>query len=120
MLCRREIETQSEQCHENKFSSEKEFNSSSAPVTLCHSDFNGMNTDSQIKFKKRKRSRAGHQGLNACNPSYSGSRDQEDCNSKPARANSSYPEKTDHKYRAGGVAQGEGLEGEREWEEGEE
>jgi hypothetical protein len=35
----------------------------------------------------------------ACNPSYSGGRDQEDCGSKPAQANSS-----------GGVAQGKGPE----------
>jgi hypothetical protein len=35
-----------------------------------------------------------------CNPSYSGDRDQEDCGSKPAQANSSkrfYLEKTYHK-----------------------
>jgi hypothetical protein len=45
----------------------------------------------------------------ACNPSYSGGRDQEDCGSKPARANRSvrpYLEKTYHKKRASGVAQG--------------
>jgi hypothetical protein len=46
----------------------------------------------------------------ACNPSYSGGRDLEDHGSKPAWANSSvrpYLEKTHHKKRAGGVAQGE-------------
>jgi hypothetical protein len=49
----------------------------------------------------------------ACNPSYSGGRDQEDHGSKPALANSSarpYLEKTLHKNRVGGVAQGEGPE----------
>jgi hypothetical protein len=48
----------------------------------------------------------------ACNPSYSGDRDQEDCGLKPAWANSSarpYLEKTHFKNRAGGVAQGDGL-----------
>jgi hypothetical protein len=44
----------------------------------------------------------------AFNLSYSGGRDQEDCNSKPAQANSS--RKTLHKNRAGGVAEGEGPE----------
>jgi hypothetical protein len=49
----------------------------------------------------------------ACNPSSSGGRDQEDHSSKPARANSSarpYLEKTLHKKRPGGVAQGVGSE----------
>jgi hypothetical protein len=44
-------------------------------------------------------------------PSYSGVRDQKDCGSKAAQANSSmrpYLKKTLHKSRAGGVAQGEG------------
>jgi hypothetical protein len=43
----------------------------------------------------------------ACNPSYSGGSDQEDCSSKPDQANSSrdpISKKTHHK-RAGGVAQ---------------
>jgi hypothetical protein len=44
----------------------------------------------------------------AFNLSYSGGGDQEDCNSKPAQANSS--RKTLHKNRAGGVAEGEGPE----------
>jgi hypothetical protein len=49
----------------------------------------------------------------ACNLSYSGARDQEDCASKPAQANSSkahpYVEKKkNHRKRAGGVAQGVG------------
>jgi hypothetical protein len=47
------------------------------------------------------------------NPSYSGGRDQEDCSSKPAPANSSgdpISRKTLHKNRAGGVGQGEGPE----------
>jgi hypothetical protein len=44
----------------------------------------------------------------ACNPSYLGGRDQEDCSSNPAQENSS--KKTLHKKRAGGVAQGEGPE----------
>jgi hypothetical protein len=51
--------------------------------------------------------------VQAYNPSYSGSRDQEDLGSKPAQANSSmkpYLEKTLHKNKAGGVAQGEGPE----------
>jgi hypothetical protein len=44
-----------------------------------------------------------------CDPSYSGSRDQEDRGSKPAQANSSQDpilKKTHHKKRASGVAQG--------------
>jgi hypothetical protein len=47
-----------------------------------------------------------------CNPSYSGSRDQVDCSSKSAQANSSQDpiRKTLHENRAGGVAQDEGLE----------
>jgi hypothetical protein len=46
-----------------------------------------------------------------CNPSYSGSRDQEDCGSKPARANSSRDpiSKIPNTKRAGGVAQGVSL-----------
>jgi hypothetical protein len=46
----------------------------------------------------------------ACNPSYSGGRNQEDHSSKPARANSSRDpilKNLSHK-RAGGVAQGVG------------
>jgi hypothetical protein len=50
-----------------------------------------------------------------CNPSYSGGRDQEDCSSKPAQANSSratisQKNKISSHYRAGGVAQGVGPE----------
>jgi hypothetical protein len=44
-----------------------------------------------------------------CNPSHSGGRDQEDCGSKPAQANSSartYLKKKPSPKRAGGVAQG--------------
>jgi hypothetical protein len=44
----------------------------------------------------------------ACNPSYSGGRDQEDCSLKPTWANGSRDpilKKTLHKNRAGGVAQ---------------
>jgi hypothetical protein len=46
-----------------------------------------------------------------CNPSYSGGRDQKDHSLKPAWENSLRPhlEKTLHKNRAGGAAQGEGL-----------
>jgi hypothetical protein len=47
------------------------------------------------------------------NPNYSGGRDQEDCGSKPAWANSSQEpisKKIHHKKRAGGVAQGVGPE----------
>jgi hypothetical protein len=48
-----------------------------------------------------------------CNPTCSGDRDQEDCGSKPAQANSSrgpHLKKTYHKKGgAGGVAQGVGL-----------
>jgi hypothetical protein len=46
-----------------------------------------------------------------CNPSYSGGRDQEDCGSKPAQANSSQDPifKKPFTKRAGGVAQGVGL-----------
>jgi hypothetical protein len=49
----------------------------------------------------------------ACNPSYSGGRDQEDRGSKPACANSSgdpFLKKTHHEKGAGGVAPGVGLE----------
>jgi hypothetical protein len=52
----------------------------------------------------------------ACNLSNSGSRDQEDCGLKPARANSSQDiisktnKKNPSKTRAGGVAQDEGCE----------
>jgi hypothetical protein len=49
----------------------------------------------------------------ACNPSYSGGRDQEDHGSKPAWANSSQDpvsKKPITKKRAGGVAQGGGPE----------
>jgi hypothetical protein len=47
-----------------------------------------------------------------CNPSYSGGRDQEDHGSKPAQANSSQDPvlKIPNTKRAGGVAQGLGLE----------
>jgi hypothetical protein len=43
-----------------------------------------------------------------CNPSYSGSRDQEDLDSKPTLGKEfvrPYLEKTHHKKRVGGVAQ---------------
>jgi hypothetical protein len=46
----------------------------------------------------------------ACNPSYSGGRNQEDLGSRPAQANSSlrlYLKKILHKKSAGGVVQGE-------------
>jgi hypothetical protein len=49
----------------------------------------------------------------ACNPSYSGGRDQEDQSLKAAPANSSWDpisKKTHHKKRAGGMAQGLGPE----------
>jgi hypothetical protein len=49
----------------------------------------------------------------ACNPSYSGGRDQEDHGLKPARAKSSvrpYLKKTLHRKGAGGMAQGVGPE----------
>jgi hypothetical protein len=50
----------------------------------------------------------------ACNPSYSEGRDQEDCGSKPAWANSSrdpiLKKKPSKKERTGGVAQGVGPE----------
>jgi hypothetical protein len=49
----------------------------------------------------------------ACNPSYSGGRDQENCCSKSAWANSSerhYLKKKKSQKWAGGVAQGVGLE----------
>jgi hypothetical protein len=52
---------------------------------------------------------AGHQRLNACNSSYSGSRGQEDHGSKPAQENSSQNpilKIPNTKKRAGGVAQG--------------
>jgi hypothetical protein len=48
-----------------------------------------------------------------CTPSYSGSRDQEDCSSESAWANSSRDpilKNLTTKYWAGGVAQGEGSE----------
>jgi hypothetical protein len=44
----------------------------------------------------------------ACNPNYSGGRDQEALGSKPAWANNS--KRPFHRNRAGGVAQGEGPE----------
>jgi hypothetical protein len=49
----------------------------------------------------------------ACNPSYSGGRDQEECSSKLAQANSWWTpivKKTHHQKWAGGVAQGVGPE----------
>jgi hypothetical protein len=49
----------------------------------------------------------------ACNPSYSGGRDQEDCGSKPAQENSSQDsssKKVHHQNGAVEVAQGEGPE----------
>jgi hypothetical protein len=50
----------------------------------------------------------------ACNPSYSGGRDQENCGSKPAGKNSlqdaSSKKKKSHKNRAGGMVQGVGPE----------
>jgi hypothetical protein len=48
----------------------------------------------------------------ACNPSYSGGRDQEDRGSKPAWVNSSLDpnSKILNTKRAGGMAQGEGPE----------
>jgi hypothetical protein len=60
-----------------------------------------------LLYSKKERSQVpvGH----ACNPSYSGGRDQEDCGSKPAQANSSgrpYLEKPFTKNWIGGVAQG--------------
>jgi hypothetical protein len=47
-----------------------------------------------------------------CNPSYLGGRDQEDCSSKLAQANSSQDpiSKIPNTKRAGGVAQGVGPE----------
>jgi hypothetical protein len=49
---------------------------------------------------------------NACNPSYSGSKDKEDRGSRPAGANSLRDpiSKNPSQKRAGGVAQGEDLE----------
>jgi hypothetical protein len=49
----------------------------------------------------------------ACNPSYPGGRNQDDCGSNPAQAYSSvrpYLEKKPSQKRAGGVAQGVGPE----------
>jgi hypothetical protein len=48
----------------------------------------------------------------ACNPNYSGGRDQEDLGSKRSGPNSSGDPilKNPHKNRAGGVVQGEGPE----------
>jgi hypothetical protein len=48
----------------------------------------------------------------ACNPCYSGGRDQEDCSSKPAWANSFWApiSKISNIKRAGGVVQGEDPE----------
>jgi hypothetical protein len=48
-----------------------------------------------------------------CNPSYSGGRDQEDCVSKPAQANSLQDrilKNSSHKKKTGGVVQGIGPE----------
>jgi hypothetical protein len=50
---------------------------------------------------------------NACNPYYSGGREQEDCGLKPAQVNSSarpYLEKTLPTKRTGAMAQGVGPE----------
>jgi hypothetical protein len=60
----------------------------------------------------RKEQIAGHQWLTLVILATQGGRDQEDHGWKPAWANSSRPylEKTVHKNRAGGVAQGEGPE----------
>jgi hypothetical protein len=56
---------------------------------------------------------------NACNPSYSRGRDQEDHGTKPAQANSSQDPvtkiKKNHKKRAGRVAQGTGLDFKHQW-----
>jgi hypothetical protein len=51
-------------------------------------------------------------GARTCNPSYSGGRDQEDCGSKLAQANSykTLSQKNPSQERAGGVAQGIGPE----------
>jgi hypothetical protein len=62
-------------------------------------------------FKKNSGGRA--LVAHACNPSYSGGRDQEDNSLKPAQANSSMRpclEKNPSQKRAGGVAQGVGPE----------
>jgi hypothetical protein len=48
--------------------------------------------------------------VHACNPSYSGGKDQEDRGLKSTSLQDSYLEKTHHKKRAGGVAQGVGPE----------
>jgi hypothetical protein len=51
--------------------------------------------------------------VHACNPSYSGGRDQEDHGQKPAQADSSRDpilKNPSQKYRSGGVVQGEGPE----------
>jgi hypothetical protein len=56
----------------------------------------------------------------ACNPSYSEGRDQEDCSSKPAQANRSrdpISKKNPSQKRAGGVAQGEGLQFKPQYQE---
>jgi hypothetical protein len=47
-------------------------------------------------FRRRQRSRAWV--AHACNPSYSGDRDQEDQGSKPAQANRPYLENTQHNH----------------------
>jgi hypothetical protein len=65
------------------------------------------------KFKQQQKTLRLALVTHACNPSYFGSRDQEDLDSKPAQANSSrnpISKNQSHKKRAGGVAQGIGPE----------
>jgi hypothetical protein len=69
-------------------------------------------------LKKKKKNKKTKQNIqarchwHACNPSYSGGRDQEDLDSKPAQANSSGDTilKIPITKRAGGVAQVVGAE----------
>jgi hypothetical protein len=65
-----------------------------------------------VKKKKKKTKSPALMG-HACNPSYSGGRDQEDRGLKPAQANSwqdPISKKTHHRKTADGVAQGKGPE----------
>jgi hypothetical protein len=84
---------------------------------LCHSlSLTVTATQSTRKNGRENCRRHGKKGqapvTYTCNPSYLGGRDQEDCSSKLAQANSSQDpiSKIPNTKRAGGVAQGVGPE----------
>jgi hypothetical protein len=63
--------------------------------------------DVNQKFDSRSKLRSFESGLmaHACNPSYTGGRDQENCSLRPAQANSLRDPILKTQKRAGGVAQ---------------